>query len=119
VTPTVVEAAVNRWYRPDHDESVTFNMRETLEAALAQIDQERQPTDDGVIDPLDISDEVAERFCALVNWNPDGRQGSVVEGEMRVVSFRHLARGYVAAALTASQIGQPLTKYLGDRHVEG
>lgn len=46
----------------------------------------------------EITDDEAERFCALVNWAPDGQECKTVEGEFRCVSFRDLAKGYIRAA---------------------
>jgi hypothetical protein len=51
----------------------------------------------------DVTDAAAERFCALVNWHPDGLQSKVVEGQWHDVTFRELAKGYIRAALEASQ----------------
>ena len=52
----------------------------------------------GPVEPRGVSDAEAERFCALVNWAPDGEEWKAVEGEMRGVTFRELAKGYIRAA---------------------
>jgi len=49
----------------------------------------------------EVTDAEAERFCELVNWNPDGSEWKSVEGVMHEVKFRDLAKGYLRAALSA------------------
>lgn len=49
----------------------------------------------------EVTDAEAERFCELVNWNPDGSEWKFVEGVMHEVKFRDLAKGYLRAALSA------------------
>lgn len=47
----------------------------------------------------EVTDEWAERFCEAVNWSPDGQECKTVEGQLRCVSFRDLAKGYILAAI--------------------
>lgn len=49
--------------------------------------------------PGEVTDEWAERFCEAVNWSPDGEECKSVEGQMRCVSFRDLAKGYILSAI--------------------
>lgn len=51
---------------------------------------------------VDPDDAWAERFCAAVNWEPDGTESKIVEGQWHHVTFRELAKGYIKAALTAA-----------------
>lgn len=55
---------------------------------------------DGVVVPRDdVTDEWADRFCEAINWSPDGQECKVVEGEMRCVTFRQIAKGHILAAI--------------------
>jgi len=55
---------------------------------------------DGVVVPRgEVTDEWADRFCEAVNWSPDGQECKVVEGEMRCVTFRQIAKGHILAAI--------------------
>lgn len=53
----------------------------------------------------EVTDEWAERFCEAVNWSPDGRECKTVEGELRCVSFRDLAKGYILSAIATNPHG--------------
>ncbi len=61
---------------------------------------------ESVVVPREPDDAWAERFCALVNWHPDGSESKIVEGEFRHTSFRDLAKGYIRAMLAASPDAQ-------------
>lgn len=55
---------------------------------------------DGVVVPRgEVTDEWADRFCEAINWSPDGQECKVVEGEMRCVTFRQIAKGHILAAI--------------------
>lgn len=68
---------------------------------FAEIKQVRRASPaDGVVVPRgEVTDEWADRFCEAVNWSPDGQERKVVEGEMRCVNFRQIAKGHILAAI--------------------
>lgn len=47
----------------------------------------------------EVTDDWAERFCEAVNWSPDGQECKTVEGQLRCVTFRELAKGYILSAI--------------------
>jgi len=58
----------------------------------------------------EVTDEWAERFCEAVNWNPDGQECKTVEGEIRCVTFRQLAKGYILSAIATDPCAAPTTQ---------
>lgn len=82
----------------------------TLEALLnaarkagSQAREDAQPVE---VEPVrgEVDDEWADKFCEAVNWSPDGQECRTVEGVMRCVTFRDLAKGYILSAI-ATQPG--------------
>lgn len=59
-----------------------------------------------VMVPVEPTDAWADRFCYLVNWEPEGTENKFVAGHLHSVTFRELAKGYIAAMLRAAQEGQ-------------
>ena len=47
----------------------------------------------------EVSDEWADKFCEAVNWSPEGQECKTVEGQLRCVTFRDLAKGYILSAI--------------------
>jgi hypothetical protein len=105
--PLPPEAHVTRWKGVDLDPpATTYEEAEARASRLDRMDAPEvlaRPQADAVngVRNAEPDDVAAERFCALVNWHPDGTQNSVVEGAWRSVTFRELAKGYIRSALAA------------------
>ena len=70
--------------------------------------------------PGEVTDEWAERFCEAVNWSPDGQECKTVEGQVRCVSFRDLAKGYILSAIATQpaiiSVTAPVAETAGEAH---
>ncbi|MCR5876974.1 hypothetical protein [Phenylobacterium sp. J367] len=84
---------------------------ECLRARVAQLDYPCSPHCEGYLRELssrnvagflsEPDDAWAERFCAYVNWSPDGQNVSFNADGPLAISFRQMAKNYIKAAQEA------------------
>lgn len=103
---------VHAWLREDTPLAIKFQMTnqvaEKLIARLSASPALAAETGGGAVAPRgEVTDEWADRFCEAVNWSPDGQECKVVEGEMRCVTFRQIAKGHILAAIATGPEAPP------------
>lgn len=93
--------------RRERERCATRGRIAQLENKVVDIEIRSLPptAEDGVVVPAEPTDALAEKFCELVNWHPDGTENKMVGGEWRSITFRELAKGYIRTLLSAAQAG--------------